>query len=439
MIHKSVLICHKKTPEEYKIKLRLLSLKQILAKNMERRNFLKKSLGTAIAVSTMANLGNAGILSSNGLFESPVDQDLKDHKIDGIEFVDVQLHYPRQVGMNSIRGPHGYQHTLTVATLKTDKGAAGWGLIRSNTADSKNAFELLKGKPVSNFFSSDRGVTNDTVKTFDIPLHDLAGQILQKPVYKLMGKNKPELAPCYSGMIYFDDLDQPNEKAGFDKILEECQYDYDYGYRQFKLKIGRGHKYYPGEKGLQRDIEVTRLVAKNFPDCEILVDGNDGFTVDGIIEYLKGIGDIPLFWLEEPFPETVEDYRKLRAWTKNNGHIKHFADGEAYTNINLVYQLADLKLIDVCLADIMGYGFTPWRNLMPVLKEKKILASPHNWGTMLKQFYTVQFVGAYGNTASIEGVTCFSDDVDLSGYKIVKGKCIPPEAPGFGIKLLKKN
>ena len=56
------------------------------------------------------------------------------------------------------------------------------------------------------------------------------------------------------------------------------------------------------QAGLQRDIDVTRAIAKQFPDIEILVDGNNGFTVDQFIQYLDGIGDIPLFWIEEPFP-----------------------------------------------------------------------------------------------------------------------------------------
>ena len=107
--------------------------------------------------------------------------------------------------------------------------------------------------------------------------------------------------------------------------------------------------------------------------------------------------------------------------------------------MNLIAQLEDLKLIDVCLPDIMGYGFTPWRNLMPILKKKNILASPHNWGDMFKTFYTVQFAGAYGNTATIEGVTCTSDDVDFGDYKLIGGKYTPSDAPGFGMKLVKKN
>jgi L-alanine-DL-glutamate epimerase-like enolase superfamily enzyme len=399
---------------------------------MERRDFLKTSFGAALLLGI-----EPGNIAAAGLKVSPDNKELSLHKLDRIKFTQIKLSYPRQVGRNSIKGIHGFGPNSTVATLYTDKGASGWGLLRSNAKDSEAAFSTMKGKPLTDFFSVESGVINDLGKSFDIPFHDLAGNILNKPVYKLLGGKKPQTAPCYSGMIYFDDLDQPDKTSGLDKLLEECRYDRDFGYRQLKVKIGRGNKWMPPAEGLQRDIEVTKLIVSSFPDCQVLVDGNDGFNPDGIIEYLKGIGDIPLFWVEEPFLETEEGYRKLRSWTTANGNVKYLADGEANPDIDLVTRLEDSKLIDICLLDIMGFGFTPWRKMMPVLKKKKILASPHNWGDFMKTVYTVQLTGALGNTATIEGVTCFSDDVDFGDYKLAGGRYTPSDAPGFGMKLLK--
>jgi L-alanine-DL-glutamate epimerase-like enolase superfamily enzyme len=403
---------------------------------MKRRDFFRKSFGAALAIGTVA--GNKGNIFPGFRDGHGFDDELKQHKIDGIDFVEIILRYPRQVGRNAIRGIHGMGPSMTVAVLKTDKGATGWGALRSNLKASKEAFEIVKGKSLSDFFSAGHGVFNNDARTFDIPMHDLAGQILKVPVYKILGKARPVKVKCYSGMIYFDDLDQPDKKSGLDKILEECQYDINYGYRQLKIKIGRGNKWLPGEEGLKRDIEITKLINDTFPKTELLVDGNDGFTPEGIIEYLKGIGDIPLFWLEEPFAETVEKYRVLRDWTNAHSHIKHFADGESNPDMEILDQLEDMRLIDVHLPDIMGFGFTPWRNLMPVLEKNKILASPHNWGDFLKTAYTSHLAGALGNTATIEGVTCFSEDVDFSSYKLIDGCYTPPDLPGFGMKLLKK-
>lgn len=39
-------------------------------------------------------------------------------------------------------------------------------------------------------------------------------------------------------MIYFDDLEPAQNPSGIDQILKNCKQDYDFGYRQFKVKIG---------------------------------------------------------------------------------------------------------------------------------------------------------------------------------------------------------
>ena len=66
------------------------------------------------------------------------------------------------------------------------------------------------------------------------------------------------------------------------------------------------------------------------------------------------------------------------------------------------------------------------------------LSSPHAWGSAIKTNYISHLAGASGTTATIEGVTCTSDDVDLTDYRLRKGKLIPSSRPGFGMDLLKK-
>jgi len=366
------------------------------------------------------------------------ENELAYHTIAKVAFDRVELKWPRKVGKNARLDVHGNGSSADVCIITTNKGAIGWGMVRGR----KNAGELvskLSGKKVSEVFSPQAGVTDLAYLPFDIALHDLAGIILQKPVYALMGRETPLVTDCYSGMIYFDDLEPEGNPAGIDKILEECRYDYDFGYRQFKLKIGRGNKWMPKNQGLKRDIEVTKAVARHFPQCAILVDGNNGFTAAEFIRYMEGIGDIALFWIEEPFHETEADYRQLKDWLVANNISTLLADGEHDPDEALLRDLAKKKLIDVHLTDIIGYGFTPWRRLMPELQKTGTLASPHAWGTLLKTHYIAHLAGALGNTVTIEGVTCTSDDVDLSGYKLENGKLIPPPTPGFGMRLLKNG
>jgi L-alanine-DL-glutamate epimerase-like enolase superfamily enzyme len=397
---------------------------------MERIQFLKiASVGTA------AGFINGNMFDMSNLNKS---NDLLYHKIADIKFTNVKLNYPRQVGKNSQLDVHGWGPTSGIHILYTDKGASGWGLNRGSQQQHAERFEKMKGKPVTELISPISGVLSSDLESFDFSLFDLAGKILNKPVYQLLGKKKPEVQLCYSGMIYFDDLEPADNPAGLNKILEECQYDYNYGYRQFKLKIGRGNKWMEKEKGLQRDIEVTKLVRKNFPDCDILVDGNNGFTADEFIKYLEGIEGIRLFWIEEPFHETMEDYIKLNSWLKAHNPDLLLADGEARPEEALLRQLGSQKLLDVFLQDISGLGFTRWIKFMPEIKSMGLLASPHAWGLAIKTNYISHLSGAFGSTATIEGVTSTSEDIDLTDYKLKNGKLIPSAKPGFGMDLLKK-
>ncbi|MBE8721127.1 mandelate racemase/muconate lactonizing protein [Sphingobacterium sp. Ka21] len=365
------------------------------------------------------------------------DKELSYHTIQSINFSSVRLQYPRLVGKNARLDLHGYGPRVETCIIHTDKGAMGWGSLRGSRRHAEDVAKELLGKKISDVFQTNIGILDAKNIPFDMALHDIAGVILNKPVYALLGQEKPIITDCYSGMIYFDDLEPAHNPGGIDKILEECAYDYKLGYRQFKLKIGRGNRWMPFKEGLQRDIDVTKKVAEAFPDCRVLVDGNNGFSVEEFIQYMKGISGVNLFWIEEPFHETVVDYEKLRAWLKSEGISTLLADGEADWDQNLLRELIEKKLIDVHLTDIEDLGFTNWRKLMPELQRLGAQTSPHAWGSLLKTHYTAHLTGGLGNTVTIEGVSSTSDDVDLSGYKIQNGKLIPPATPGFGMQLLK--
>ena len=238
-------------------------------------------------------------------------------------------------------------------------------------------------------------------------------------------------------------VDQPrahDAPAGIDKLLEECQWDYDYGYRQFKLKIGRGHKWMkPAAAGMERDILAVRTIAEKFPDCDVLVDANNGYTLETCIEFLKGVAGTKLFWIEEPFHENVADYRKLHEWMQRNDRTDtYLADGEARPDTPVLEQLQRERVLDIRIEDIVGLGFTPWRKLLSELAEQNVLASPHTWGTGPKTVYVAHLAGGLGQMPTVEGVTCSREDVDFGDNVIADGKQQVSSAPGFGLTLRSK-
>lgn len=393
-------------------------------RTMNRRTYLSRS-AVAAAATLLPEFARAAELPLSG------------HHIDRIEFRTVSVPWPRQVGRNSRGGIHGNGPTkLRVCVLHTDQGATGWGQTQGKTGKSQQLLELVQGKTVAELIDPTTGIRSEEYHAIDIPLHDLAGVILNKPVWAMAGAKKPHLTRVYSGMIYFDDLDPVENPAGIDKVLENCRWDYDYGYRQVKVKIGRGNKWMPAKTGLKRDIDVVNAIHKAFPDVDILVDGNNGFTVETMIGFLEGIADVPLFWIEEPFHETVADWTRLRDYLLAHGRKETFrADGEAKPDFPVLEELQKDHTLNVRLEDICGHGFSKWRQQMPRLTKDGIGASPHTWGTALKTAYTAHLIGAYGNAPTIEGVTTQGGDVDFGENRIVDAQFLPSNQPGFGLSL----
>ncbi len=393
---------------------------------MNRRRFLQITSLTTAAL-PLARLRGA---------VAPTDERLSAHRIAALETRKVPLPWPRHVGRNAKRDVHGRGPTVTVAVLKTDQGAIGWGEMSGGGKDLEPLRAAVVGQTVSSVINPATGILRPELRPLDLALHDLAGVVLGQPVWKMLGAATPQVFPVYSGMIYFDDLYPPSAPAGIDQVLKNCAADRAYGYRQLKIKIGRGNKWMSPAAGLQRDIEVVRAIAGAFPDCELLVDGNDGFSAETLIAFLEGIAGIPLGWIEEPFVEHESEWRKVHAWTRAQGRgATLLADGEQGNNYPVLEQLEADGILQVRLCDIISYGFTPWRELMPRLLQTKTLASPHAWGSGLKTVYAAHLVGGLGNAATIEGVTCSHEHVDFGENALREGRMQLSHQPGFGLTL----
>ena len=395
---------------------------------MNRRTFLTHT-GCLAATATLPRLNAAAEAASTGALAA--------HCIAAVEYRAIDTSWPRPVGKNAKLDVHGQTRSATVVRLRTNQGAAGWGLMPGGRRAAEAATPLITGQSVAELFDPAAGIKTANLRPFDFALHDLAGVILGQPVWRLLGAVRPQSVPVYSGMIYFDDLEPKEAPAGIDRVLANCRQDHGLGYRQLKIKIGRGNKWMSAEAGLRRDIEVVRAIARDFPDCQLLVDGNDGFSVESVIAFLRGIDGIPLVWIEEPFVESLDSWRRVHTWVRASSTYARtlLADGEQGNIPAVLEQLEREGVLNVRLNDIVGLGFTAWRQLMPALARQNVQGSPHAWGEKLKTIYTGHLVAAFGNCPTIEGVTCSDRDVDFGPHAIVGGKLAISDRPGFGMTL----
>ena len=72
---------------------------------------------------------------------------LKGHRIDKVEFLSANYHFPRFVGRNSRTNPNGQHKKDSCVRLHTDQGAVGWG--RTKVGRERNKIEKsLIGKTI---------------------------------------------------------------------------------------------------------------------------------------------------------------------------------------------------------------------------------------------------------------------------------------------------
>jgi D-galactarolactone cycloisomerase len=372
---------------------------------------------------------------------------LADHHIATITHHPLLRRYPRPIGWNAQGGPHGETQKVIACRITTDQGASGFGF----GVPQDGGAQMFVGRRLDELFAPNSGTVPEA-RMIDVPLHDLAGNILGLPVWRMLGGVGGAQIPVYSGAIYFDDLHPGGEDPGLDAIIASCRQDAAAGHAHFKLKIGRGHKYMSRAEGDARDIEVTRLVREHFPQAKILVDGNDGYDPDGICRYLEAVADCGLYWIEEPFLETEAGLRQLRDAVDRLSPATLIAEGESRngrlqdplgplgkwqpSHVDELIALVGKGLIDVLLMDVGAMGFSAWRDVFPTILAHGGQGSPHAWSEPFKTLYAAQIGAGLGGVPIVEGVPGYVEGVDASAYSLVDGMLTLPETPGFGLTLL---
>ncbi len=344
---------------------------------------------------------------------------------------------PRLAGFNARKkGDHGWESKIPLARVTTSDGVSGFGFSRL----TRQQAQLLLDRQLDELITIDSGV-NQAAFPLEYPLWDLLGQRGARPVYQLLadraGKNvSGQLrVPCYDTTLLIDDLHLPTDEEGAALIASEANFGYEHGHRAFKIKVGRGARHMPPPEGHRRDIAVIRAVrAAVGPDAVILIDANNGYTLNIAKHILSETADCNVFWLEEAFHEDDELYEDLHAWIEREGLSVLIADGEGAASPHLL-DYARKGIVDVIQYDIFSYGMTKWLETAPKLDAWNVRTAPHHYGAHLGNFVSGHLAAAVAGFAFVEWDELATPGLDSSAYSIDNGHVSLPNAPGFGLNL----
>jgi L-alanine-DL-glutamate epimerase-like enolase superfamily enzyme len=386
---------------------------------MKRREFLKAAAGT--------------VLLTPWTWAGETHRDFKITRVVGFDLVSERS---KLAGKNSRRDVHGRRATDRMVRLFTNVGVEGIGNCRA----SQEALSQLLGKNPFDFYNGvDRRMAGP-LGAGTMPLWDLVGKVLKKPVYELLsrqdGPPNAGRVPVYDGSIYFSDLLPQYDHKPLDRFKEEIDMGMAMGHRAFKVKIGRGAKWMPAKEGYARDVEVLKTIRRHAgPDILIGVDANNGYDLPKTKRLLAELPDYNFAFLEEMFPEEIDKCLELKRFISQHGWKTLVADGETQRQLDAYKPFIEARAIDVFQGDMNRFGFEGILTEASWCKPQGLRVAPHNWGSLIGYYMQLHVGRAITNFYRAERDPLSNPVLIADGYDLRDGYSSVPDAPGFGLKL----
>lgn len=351
-------------------------------------------------------------------------------KIVRIEKVVMKFKRPRVVGRNARIGIHGDTVTDPVVRIHTNSGAIGVGWARLDREEA----EALVGKSVGDVFQLPSGST-EAGTAIDLPLWDLVAKLSGQPLYQLLGARGSRAVELYDGSIYIDDLDASDEEA-VAIFHEEVKTGHEYGYKNFKIKVGRGARWMPVTEGTDRDVLVIHSVREAAgADAKILIDANNGTTLNIAKDILTRCEAVGIYWFEEPFHEDRSFNEALKHFIVQKGYDTLVADGESGPPPPTYFDMVKRGWIDVVQHDFRAKGLTWWRETAAMIEPWGGQCAPHCWGSLIERYAHAHFAASIPHFCLQEAAPAAMPGIVLDGWAMRDGCLIVPDTPGTGFDL----
>jgi len=244
----------------------------------------------------------------------------------------------------------------------------------------------------------------------DIALHDLWGQALGQPLWRLWGLN-PARSPRSSFTIAMTD----DERAFGEQVRAAAAFGV------IKLKLGSGD--------LARDVTTVRLAREDYAGA-LCVDANGGWSADDALRAIPALAALDVRFVEQPVARDDWDgWRALRAGLPA-AHPPLIAD-ESVQGPASVLPLAGLADgINVKLAK--AGGLRPARQMIALARALGLRVLI---GCMVESSVAVTaaaHLAPLADYADLDGNLLITND-PYRGVRIEAGALILPDAPGLGV------
>ena len=260
-----------------------------------------------------------------------------------------------------------------------------------------------------NFFGH-KGVSVFGMSAIDTACWDIAGKACGLPLYQLLGAYRDSVPVYASGGLW--------TSASIDELVEEAENFVAMGFRAMKMRIGKLRI----EEDVERIGAVRQAVGENI---SLMVDANQGFTVDHAIKIGRKLEDFNLTWFEEPVPAyDLEGSARVAAALD-----VPIASGETeYTRYGF-RQMIEMKAADVLMPDLGRVGgITEFLKVAHMAEAYDVAVSPHIFTEQ-----SLQLLGAIPNGTYLEHIPWYAP-LYKADLQIKDGAVNVPQRAGLGFE-----
>ncbi len=379
---------------------------------MTRRDWVKRSLAMAAGASAAKLFAPEGLLAQARERARPLNL-----KISGLKTFLVAPTVSPGAGI--------------FVKVQTNQGIVGLGLATQTSKEISTAAAIEEFSPFligrdptqieaiwEDLYESPRwrgGPLTAALSAVDIALWDILGQSLGQPIYKLLGGPIHEKIRVYGGTGGITPESWAKTKAD--------------GYTASRVQWPTG--------SITEMIEYTRAMRKAAgPKHEIAIHGAGRLPTSEALQYLKGVEECNLLFVEEPIQmDDLEDWAHIRAHTTTP-----IATGERLTTKFAFNPLLSRHLIDFAQPDLCACGgITEARKIAAIAEANRIRLAPHGPHGPAGALANFHFDAATPNFY-IQETRVYTGQFDMDLHEgmipIVKnGYCELPDRPGLGTVL----
>jgi D-galactarolactone cycloisomerase len=262
------------------------------------------------------------------------------------------------------------------------------------------------------------GYQLEAMSAVDIALWDVAGKLLDAPVYTLLGGPFRTELPAYASGVPGATVDE--------RVSAALRFVAD-GYTAVKASIGRGD--------IDTDLAGLAALAEALRGkANLLVDAHGAYTAENVLNVGRSLQELGVYWLEDPLPpEDVAGYAHLAGALE-----MAIAAGETECTRWQFEERLSRRAVDVILPDICrAGGISEGRRIATV-------ASLHNtrWAAHVSMGSSIHVAAAAHLAAASASFLIFEfsstpnpigDDLLTAPLHPETGHLRVPDLPGLGI------